>query len=241
MVNDGKGEKRPLAARLLAELAGTFVLTFTAAGADIVDQLYPHGIGQVARYTAPAIAVMAMIWALSGVSGAHINPAISLAFYFRRVFAGSLVPAYIAAQFCGAILAALALRLIFLGDISLGITKSRLPFNDVQAFAMETVLTAILAFTILGTADQKAVVGKNAALAVGGVVALCGLAFSPVSGASMNPARSLGPMVASLDFAHAFTYTVAPVIGAAIAAGVTWLIYGEPKSDARNAAQGRAA
>ena len=213
-------------ARLGAELLGTFILTFTAAGADIVDQVYPNGIGHVARYTAPGIAVMAMIWALSGISGAHINPAVSLAFFFRRMFAGALVVPYIVVQLFGATIAALLLRTIFTGDIALGITKPQPPFKEIQAFAVEIVLTAILIFTILGTAEQKAVVGKNVALAVGGVVAMCGLAFSPLSGASMNPARSLGPMIAALDFTHALTYIFAPVIGAAIAAAVCHLIYG---------------
>ncbi len=227
--------------RLGAEVVGTFILTFTAAGADIIDQVYPPGIGHVARYAAPGIAVMAMIWALSGISGAHINPAISLAFFFRRVFSGSLVAPYIAAQLVGATIAALILRAIFAGDISLGITKPVQPFTNPQAFAIEVLLTGILAFTILGTADQKAVVGKNAALAVGGIVAMCGFAFSPLSGASMNPARSLGPMIASLDFAHASIYIFAPMIGAAIAAGLCRLIYGEPKEGSRESAEGRAA
>ena len=240
-MGDHTREQAPLAARLGAELVGTFILTFTAAGADIVDQLYPNGIGHVARYAAPGIAVMALIWALSGVSGAHINPAISLAFFFRRVFSGSLVLPYIAVQLAGATLAALLLRTIFAGDISLGITKSLEPFSEGQAFAIEIVLTAILAFIILGTADQKAVVGKNAALAVGGIVAMCGLAFSPLSGASMNPARSLGPMIASLDFTHALTYVVAPVVGGAVAVAVCHLIYGAPKMESRDSAQGEAA
>lgn len=230
----------PLSARLFAELVGTFVLTFTAAGADIVDALYPHGIGHVARYLAPGIAVAAMIWALSGVSGAHINPAISLAFFFRRSFAAVLVGPYVVAQLIGATAAALLLRLMFRGDIALAITKPLLPFTPAQAFATETTLTAILAFVILGTADQKAIVGKNAALAVGGIVAMCGLAFSPLSGASMNPARTFGPMIASLHFPLGWTYALAPVLGAAIAAGVSWLIYGHPKEEARRAAEGHA-
>ncbi len=240
-MGDHSRKQPTLAAKLGAELLGTFILTFTAAGADIVDQLYPSGIGHVARYTAPGIAVMAMIWALSGISGAHINPAVSLAFFFRRMFGGALVAPYIVAQLAGATIAALLLRVIFLGDISLGITKAQLPFNDIQAFAMEVALTAILVFTILGTAEQKPVVGKNAALAVGGIVAMCGLAFSPLSGASMNPARSLGPMIASLDFTHALTYIVAPIIGAAIAAALCRFVYGGVTAEARESAEGKAA
>lgn len=240
-MGDHTRKQATVGTRLGAELVGTFILTFTAAGADIVDQLYPNGIGHVARYTAPGIAVMAMIWALSGVSGAHINPAISLAFFFRRAFAGAYVVPYIIAQLLGATIAALILRAIFVGDISLAITKPQAPFTELQGFAMEVVLTAVLAFTILGTADQKAVVGKNAAIAVGGIVAMCGLAFSPLSGASMNPARSLGPMIASLDFTHALTYILAPLCGAGIAAGLCWLIYGASKEESQDSAQGQAA
>ncbi len=240
-MGDHTRKQAPLATRLGAELLGTFILTFTAAGADIVDQLYPHGIGHVARYTAPGIAVMAMIWALSGVSGAHINPAISLAFFLRRAFAGSLVVPYMIAQLVGATIAGFLLRAIFAGDIPLAITKPQPPFNETEAFAIEVALTGILAFTILGTAEQKAIVGKNAALAIGGIVAMCGLAFSPLSGASMNPARSLGPMIASFDLTHSLTYVLAPAIGAVIAAILCRLIYGACSQESRESAQGEAA
>ncbi len=103
---------------------------------------------------------------------------------------------------------------------------------------METVLTFILVYVILATADQKAVVGKNSAIAVGGVVALCGLGFSPVSGASMNPARSIGPMIASLKFDYLWIYIAGPLIGAAIACVVVRLLYGPPKESEAETAQG---
>jgi aquaporin Z len=240
-VGDRAREVAPLSARLGAELFGTFVLTFTAAGADIVDQLYPSGIGHVARYSVRGLAVMAMIWALSGVSGAHLNPAVSLGFFFRRVFSGSLVVPYVAMQFIGAIIAALILQAMFPGHLALGISKPQPPFSDLQAFATEVLLTGFLAFTILGTMDQKAVVGKNDALAVGGIVALCGLGFSPLSGASMNPARTLGPMIVSGDFTRAYVYLIAPVIGAAIAAVICRLIYGAPKPSSQDSAEGQPA
>ncbi len=231
----------PLARRLLGECVGTFVLTFVAAGADILDHTYPGGIGHAARYTAPGVAVMAMIWSLSGLSGAHINPAISIGFALRRSFPWKLVTPYVIAQLIGAICAAFLLHAIFGDAIAAGVTKNLPPFTRAQGFVMEVVLTFFLAFTILGTADQKAVVGKNAALAVGGVVALCGLAFSPVSGASMNPARSLGPTVASLHFSHAFTYILAPVAGAALAALVAEIMYGRASEPDREAARGKSA
>lgn len=240
-MGDQTRKQAPLSARLGAELFGTFIVTFTAAGADIVDQIYPHGIGHVARFAVRGLAIMALIWALSGVSGAHLNPAISLAFFFRRVFSGALVVPYVIAQFAGAIIAGFVLQALFTGHLTLGISRPELPFTDVQAFAAEVVLTAFLAFTILGTMDQKAVVGKNDALAVGGIVAMCGLGFSPLSGASMNPARTLGPMIVTLDFTHAYIYLIAPVIGAAIAALVCRLIYGAPKAESRDGASGQVA
>ncbi|GAC1406187.1 MAG: hypothetical protein NVSMB64_11670 [Candidatus Velthaea sp.] len=111
-------------------------------------------------------------------------------------------------------------------------------FSSAQGFVAETVLTFILVFTILGTAEEKAVVGKNSALAVGGVVALCGLTFSPISGASMNPARSIGPMIASAEFNLWWIYTLAPLLGAAIAVGACFGVYGAVTSDAKHTAHG---
>lgn len=230
---------RPLPTRLLAELVGTFVLVFTAAGADVVDALYPAGIGHVSRYIAPGIAITAMIWSLSGVSGAHINPAISLGFAFRRSFPLRLVPGYVVAQVAGSTLAAVLLRGMFGAAIRHAITQPVPPFSFAQAFEIEIVLTFLLTFTILATADQEAIVGKNIALAVGGIVALCGLAFSPVSGASMNPALSLGPMIAAGDFSHAGIYVIAPILGAGIAAALVWGILGPAGIDDRMAARGK--
>lgn len=233
-----KSEPPALWRRLSAELLGTFVLTFVAAGADIVEALSDGQIGHVARYIAPAIAVMAMIWSISGISGAHINPAVSWAFFVRRCFPLRDLPGYICAQLVGAVAAAGILRALFGPAIARGITKPTLAFTNTQGFAAETILTFLLVFVILGTADQKAVVGKNAALGVAGVIALCGLAFSPLSGASMNPARTLGPMAVAGDFSLAWLYVIAPLLGATLAAAAAWVLYGHPHSDERKTAQG---
>jgi aquaporin Z len=174
---------------------------------------------------------------LSGVSGAHINPAVTLAFFFRRSFPGARIPGYVGAQFAGAVAAAVLLRVLFGPSVEHGITKPT-GFAEWQGFAMETILTFILVYTILATAEEKAVVGKNGALAIGGVIALCGLAFSPVSGASMNPARSFGPMVASLQFHYLWIYLCGPVLGAALAAPVASLLHGAATKDSRDAAFG---
>ncbi|GAC1447024.1 MAG: aquaporin [Vulcanimicrobiaceae bacterium] len=224
--------------RLAAEVIGTFVLTFVAAGADIVDFVSGGTIGHVARYLAPGLTVTALIWSLSGVSGAHINPAVTLAFVVRGTFPIARVPGYVAAQIIGASAAALLLRAIFKDAVAHGITHAVPPFTTLQAAALETVLTFVLVYVILSTADQKAVVGKNAAIGVGGIVAVCGLAFSPVSGASMNPARSLGPMIAAWRFPDAWLYIVAPSLGAALASVVVTALDGPPTQDDRRAADG---
>lgn len=225
--------------QLGAEFFGTMLLTLVAAGADIVEFASAGTIGHVARYVAPGIIVMAMIWSLSGLSGAHINPAVSIGFFLRGAFPLAKVPAYVGAQLAGAATGAFALRGIFGELIRHGTTEPKPPFGNFQAFCTEAMLTSILLFVILATADQKAVVGKNAALAVGGVVAMCGLAFSPVSGASMNPARSFGPMIASAHFEGWWIYSAGPLIGAAIAVAVAHVLLGAPGGSEREAAEGK--
>lgn len=238
--NEARHRRRNWSRALLAELTGTFVLTFAAAGADVVDSIMAGGIGPVARYLVPGLAVMALIWSLSGISGAHINPAVTLAFTLRKSFPLWRVTGYVCAQLLGATGAALTLRLLFGAAITHGTTMPLAAFTNLQAFGTEIFLTFVLVLTILGTADQKAVVGKNAALAIGGVIALCGLAFGPVSGASMNPARSIGAMIASLQFDDWWIYIIAPMLGASLAAGVAWTLYGSPTEQDRAAAGGRA-
>ncbi|HEV3087500.1 MAG TPA: aquaporin [Candidatus Elarobacter sp.] len=226
--------------RIGAEFVGTALLTFVAAGADVVEFVTGGGIGHVARYVAPALVVTAMIWSLSGISGAHINPAVTLAFVARRSFPPGRVAPYLAAQFAGAVVAAFALRGIFGSAVEHGITKPT-AFAPWQALVLETILTFILVYTILATSEEKAVVGKNGALAVGGVVALCGLAFSPVSGASMNPARSFGPMLASLQFQYLWIYICGPILGALLAAAVVSATHGPPTEETQSAAGGKEA
>ena len=226
------------AQRLLAEFAGTFLLTFVAAGADVLEALTNGGIGHVARYVAPALLVMAMIYTIGGISGAHINPAVTLAFFARRCFPASRIAGYLLAQFLGAICAAALLRALFGLAIERGITKPSAGFGDVQALVMETVLTFVLVYTILATSREKAVVGKNSGLAVAGVIALCGLAFSPVSGASMNPARSLGPMIVGGHLDFSWIYVVGPVLGSLAAAGFVGVLHGAPSFDEKQSGEG---
>ncbi len=184
--------------RLFSELLGTFALVLVAAGGGILV-----GEGQIslaAAVVAPGLMVMAIILFMGAISGAHLNPAVSLAFALRGDFPWKRVPGYIIIQLVGATFACLFLRAVF-GDIQhLGATLPGPGYADWQALLMEIVLTALLVSVILGTASAAQNVGAIAALGVGGYIALAGLWSAPVSGTSMNPARSFGPALVSGDF-----------------------------------------
>jgi aquaporin Z len=177
-------------------------------------------VGTAARATAPGLMVLAVIYALGDVSGAHINPAVTLAFALRASFPWARVPLYWVAQLAGAV-GAVLLLLAILGPVAdLGATRPH--FGTGPSLVMEAVLTWLLVTVILGTATRHRVVGANAAVAVGATVALCGLFAGPVSGASMNPARSLGPALvgaaAGVDaLRDAWIYVLGPAVGAALA------------------------
>ncbi|MDQ6932842.1 MAG: aquaporin [Candidatus Eremiobacteraeota bacterium] len=227
------------AQRLYAELFGTFLLTFVAAGAEIIDVVSQHRIGHIAKYASPALLVMAMIYSISEVSGAHINPAVTLAFYVRGMFPLTKLPGYLSAQLAGGILAALLLKAFFGALLPEGASKPGVDVGAWTAFAMEILLTTILVFVIISTAEEKPAIGPHAAIAVGGTIALCGLFASPISGASMNPARSLGPQLISGTVEYSWIYVLAPLLGAVIAVGLCRLIHGSPSSAEREAASGK--
>lgn len=239
--SDGKPEARrtSLWRSAAAELLGTFLLTFVAAGADIIAFRSGGTVAHIERYLAPAMLVTAMIWSLSGISGAHLNPAVTFAFTLRRSFPAPKLPLYIAAQFGGAVLGALTLQSTFGGLLSHGITKPSPPFTPAEALAIEVMLSFALVLTILLTSEEEAVVGKNAALAVGSVIALSGIAFGPASGASMNPARSLGPMLLAGQLELWPIYVFGPLTGAALAVACAWLLLGSPSAHGQRAAGGR--
>jgi aquaporin NIP len=203
------------ARQLAAEAVGTFALVFFGCGAIVVDA-DSGGLGQVGVSLAFGLVVMAMVFALGHVSGAHINPAVTFGLAIARRFPWTEVPGYCAAQVTGAILAALALR-ASLGDIAdLGTTSPS--GSDAQSFAWEVVMTAVLLVVILAVAtDARAAIG-GAALAIGGTIGLASLVGGPVSGASLNPARSVGPAVVSGSLGSLWIYLVAPVVGAALGA-----------------------
>jgi aquaporin Z len=210
--------------RLFSELLGTFMLVLVAAGGGIL-----HGEGQIslaAAVVAPGLMVMAIILFMGAVSGAHLNPAVSLAFALRGDFPWKRVPGYIVIQLVGAALACLFLDAVF-GDIQhLGATLPGAGYADWQALLMEVVLTASLVSVILGTASTAQNVGRVAALGVGGYIALAGLWSAPVSGTSMNPARSFGPALVSGDFSGYWVYVLGPIAGALIAVGCAHILRG---------------
>ncbi|HEX8982338.1 MAG TPA: aquaporin [Ktedonobacterales bacterium] len=224
--------------RLFAEAFGTCLLTLVAAGADTISAATGTDIPKPAGVIAPALMVMAMIYAIGDVSGAHFNPVVTLAFAVRDDFPWKRVPGYWIAQFVGAIVAAAILRILF-GDV--GHLGANLPTHHVSllvALVTEALLTAILVTIILGTAHDTRIVGHNAAIAVGATIALAGLIGGPVSGASMNPARSLGPALVGGTFDNQWIYLVGPVLGSLLACAIAFLLHGPTTEEAKKAAGG---
>ncbi len=212
--------------RLFSEFLGTFFLVLVGAGGAVVDAASGGQIGRAAGVSAPGLVVMGVILYMGAVSGAHLNPAVTLAFSLRGDFPWRRVPGYIVVQLVAAVSAVLVLRLLF-GDIGgLGATLPGSGFTDLEAVVVEFLLTLGLVSTILGTASTAQNVGPLSAIAVGGYIVLAGLWSSPVSGASMNPARSFGPAVVSGDFTSYWVYLVGPLLGAAAAVGVAVLLRG---------------
>jgi aquaporin Z len=210
--------------RLFSELLGTFMLVLVAAGGGIL-----HGKGQIslaAAVVAPGLMVMAIILFMGAISGAHLNPAVSLAFAVRGDFPWKRVPGYIITQLLGATLACLFLLAVFGNIQHLGATLPGPGYHDWQAFLMEIALTGGLLSVILGTASAAQNVGAIGALGVGGYIALAGLWSAPVSGTSMNPARSFGPALVSGDWHAYWVYAAGPLIGAAIAIGCATILRG---------------
>jgi aquaporin Z len=230
---------RPLWIRLIIEFLGTFILVTVAAGAGVINH-YAGGnpISRTAAVIAPGAVVMAMIYAWGPLSGLHINPAVTFAFTGRGVFPMKWVVPYWVVQLGGAICAGLFLQWMF-GDVAAGgnypITT---PGGEWKSLVMEALLTAILVSIILNTATGHRSIGHNAAIAVGSTVALLGLFASPISGASMNPARSLGPDIVSTDFTGWWVYVLGPAIGACIAVIIIGLVRGLPGRSEQAAAEG---
>jgi aquaporin Z len=212
--------------RLFSELLGTFFLVIAGAGGAVVGAQSGGAISRTAAVTAPGLTVLAIILFMGAISGAHLNPAVSLAFAARGDFPWRRVPGYIVMQLIGSTAACLLLWAI-LGKLGmLGATEPGAGVSDVQAMLIELLLTVGLVSTILGTASGAQNVGLFGAIGVGGYIILAGLWSSPISGASMNPARSFGPDLALLNFSHYWVYLVGPIAGALIAVGIAWILRG---------------
>ncbi len=226
--------------RLFAETLGTFMLVLAGAGAGVIEKVSHGEIGRAAAVTAPGLTVLAVILATGAVSGAHLNPAVSIAFAARGDFPWRRVPGYVLAQLLGATLSVLFLLAVFGRVGKLGATVPGAGVNGVQATLIELVLTAGLVTTILGTASRAQNLGPISAFGVAGYIILAGLWASPVSGASMNPARSFAPELILGDFSRLWIYLVGPLLGAAAAVGCGYVLRGPPGQDptASRAAQG---
>jgi len=220
--------------RLFSELLGTFLLVLVAAGGGLL-----HAKGQIslaAAVVAPGLMVLAIILFMGAISGAHLNPVVSLAFAMRGDFPWRRLPGYIIVQLVGATLACLFLLAVFGNVEHLGATLPGPGYANWQALLMEIALTAGLVSVILGTASAAQNVGAIAALGVGGYIALAGLWAAPVSGTSMNPARSFGPALVSGDFTSYWVYVIGPAVGALIAVGCAVVLRGRGGSAISRAA-----
>jgi MIP family channel proteins len=217
---------------VVAEAVGTFALVFAGAGAIVVDAR-THALGHVGVAIVFGLVIMAMIYAVGHVSGAHFNPAVTFAFALTRHFPWTRTVVYWGAQVTGAILAAALIRTSLGTDAHLGAT---LPSGSQgQSFVWELVLTFLLMFVIMAVATDTRAVGEAAAIAIGGTVGLDAMFGGPISGASMNPARSIGPALVGGDLHALWLYILAPLIGAGLGALTYQFIRAEPTRQAAEA------
>ncbi len=212
--------------RIVSEVLGTFFLVLVAAGGGMMGHAFPGVISHSAAVVAPGLMVLAIILFMGKISGAHLNPAVSVAFALRRDFPWRRVPAYVVAQLAGATLAALFLRAVVNVSASYGSNYPAHGYSDMAAFWMELILTLGLVSVILGTASGAQNVGVIGAIGVGSYIALAGLWGSPISGASMNPARTFGPDLASTTFTGYWVYLAGPLAGAVLAVGIAFVLRG---------------
>jgi aquaporin Z len=210
MVNQSQEHRK----KYIAEVLGTFCLVFSGTGAIVINDVSGGTVTHVGVALTFGLVVMSMIYAIGDVSGAHLNPAVTLGFWFSRRFPGRGVIPYIVSQAFGAFLASGLMRLMFLSHATLGATKPAGP--ALQSFVLEVVLTAMLMFVVLAVSSGAKEKGLMAGIAVGGVIGLEALFAGPICGASMNPIRSLAPAVVSGNLTHLWIYLAAPLIGAAI-------------------------
>jgi len=201
--------------KLLSEFLGTFILVFAGTGAIVINDVSGGVIGHAGIALTFGLVVMAMIYTFGDVSGAHLNPAVTLGFAIAGRFEWKSIPGYVLAQIAGALAASGVLRLLFPTHEKLG---STLPAGSVmQSFVLEVILTAILMLAILRVSTGAKEKGITAGIAIGGIIALEAMFAGPICGASMNPARSLAPAIVSGHLEHLWIYLTATVLGALIA------------------------
>jgi len=200
--------------KCIAEAIGTFCLVFSGTGAIVINDVSGGTVTHVGVALTFGLVVMSMIYAIGDVSGAHLNPAVTLGFWYAKRFSGREVVPYLLSQALGAFLASGLMRAMFLSHAALGATKPSGP--ALRSFVLEVVLTAMLMFVILAVSSGAKEKGLMAGIAVGGVIGLEALFAGPICGASMNPVRSLAPAVVSGHLADLWIYLAAPLLGAAI-------------------------
>lgn len=224
--------------RLFSEVWGTFLLVLVAAGGGVIGAtVFGADLTLAMKALAPGIMVLAIIFFMGTVSGAHLNPAVTLAFAVRGNFPWLRVPGYVVAQVVGAILASLVLQWMY-GGIIHGATEPAPEVSSWVAVLTEALVTLGLVSVILGTASGARNIGANAGLAIGGYIGLVAVWAAPVTGASMNPARSFGPMLVAGNLAHYWIYLVGPIGGALVAVGFEWILRGRATKAGAQAAQG---
>jgi aquaporin Z len=222
--------------RLVSELYGTFLLVIVAAGGGMMSQAFPNTISRTAAVVAPGLMVMGVIMFMGKVSGAHLNPAVSIAFSLRGDFPWRRVPGYVVVQLLGATLAALFLHEVINVSAKYGSNYPASNYSSGTAFLMEALLTLGLVSVILGTASGAQNIGIFGAIGVGAYIGLAGMWGSPISGASMNPARTFGPDLASGTFTDYWVYVAGPILGAIVAVGIAYALRGSGGGKAGSAA-----
>jgi MIP family channel proteins len=200
--------------KLIAEFLGTFALVFAGTGAIVIDDVSGGAVTHVGVALTFGLIVLTMIYTLGDISGAHINPAVTLGFFAARRLPAKTVLPYIMCQCAGAVAASLVLHFLFPANALLGATIPIGP--QLQSFVLEVILTGLLMFVILGVSTGAREKGITAGIVVGSVIALEAMFAGPICGASMNPARSLGPAVVSMHLQSLWIYLLAPVLGASV-------------------------
>ncbi|MEJ6693217.1 MAG: aquaporin [Saprospiraceae bacterium] len=211
--------------KYIAEAIGTFALVFCGTGAIIIDGVSGGAIGTVGIAITFGLIVMAMIAAVGEVSGAHFNPAVTIGFWVSKRFEGKEVLPYITAQAIGAFFASGVLRFLFPDSLTMGETLPAGPW--LQTFVFEIILTFFLMFVIIHVATGSKEQGIIASIAIGAIVLLEALFAGPITGASMNPIRSIAPAIVNMNLEHLWMYIVAPILGSVLAVFSWKLIHPE--------------